>query len=478
MATANRWWFAPLLLSALTAAAQASLVARYEFEGNADDSSGNLHNARLIGTASLIADARGGRVLKLDGGGYADCGTPAAFDIASRITVAAWVKIGTVRTSYATVISKGDSAWRLSLYQQQKRFHFGITGAPSWYGADGRTEVSEGQWHHVCGTYDGSRIRLYVDGALDATTTYGGRISTNTFKVLIGENAEATGRRWDGCIDEMQIFNHAMSGSEVAALAATQRTNAVWGRLANPGFEGHAIKATLFFPGQAKDGSRPYECAAPANTFLYTVGPSDERHLKWAESLANRTFVVDRMVAAGLNVVATSVWGESFLPCTTGWAPWAPMQCAPQAHDELFAATVGKHVLVVPFIESRADWSFRDEFPTFGGQAAPGTVSQIAHLIERYVQNHSHPEWANKWAQVYDQSGEARYAVALIHASSNRLSAYDHAGVRPDRRERRLLHRHAAAQHVRPRYVQALMAIDGYAFEEHRIDSGHHVLHS
>jgi len=37
------------------------------------------------------------------------------------------------------------------------------------------------------------------------------------------------------------------------------------------------------------------------------------------------------MVAAGLNVVATSVWGESFLPCTTGWTPWAPMQCAPQA---------------------------------------------------------------------------------------------------------------------------------------------------
>jgi len=134
------------------------------------------------------------------------------------------------------------------------------------------------------------------------------------------------------------------------------------------------------------------------------------------------------MVAAGLNVVATSVWGESFLPCTTGWAPWAPMQCAPQAHDELFAATVGKHVLIVPFIESRANWSFRDEFPTFGGQVAPGTVSQIAHLIERYVQNRSHPEWANKWARVYDQSGEARYAVALIHASSNRLSAYDHAG--------------------------------------------------
>ena len=201
----------------------------------------------------------------------------------------------------------------------------------------------------------------------------------------------------------------------------------VWGRLANPGFEGHAIKATLFFPGQAKDGTKPYECAAPGNLFLYTVHPSDDRHLKWAESLTNQTFAVDQMADAGINVIAMSVWGEAFLPCSTGWSPWAPMQCSPQAHDELFTAAVGKHVLIVPFIESRADWSFRDEFPTFGGQVAPGTVSQIVHLIERYLKNRSRSQWANKWARVYDQSGAPRYAVALIHASSNRLSAYEHA---------------------------------------------------
>jgi hypothetical protein len=97
------------------------------------------------------------------------------------------------------------------------------------------------------------------------------------------------------------------------------------------------------------------------------------------------------------------------------------MQCSPRAHDELFDATIDKRALIVPFIESRADWAFRDEFPTFDDAVAPGTVSQIVNLIGRYLQNPRHPKWAEQWAQLYDNSGQARYAVTLIHASSNRL---------------------------------------------------------
>lgn len=60
------------------------------------------------------------------------------------------------------------------------------------------------------------------------------------------------------------------------------------------------------------------------------------------------------------------------------------MQTAPGAHDELFTAAAGKNLLIIPFIESRADWAFRDEFPyTSAGELAPGTQSQIINLINR-----------------------------------------------------------------------------------------------
>jgi hypothetical protein len=201
------------------------------------------------------------------------------------------------------------------------------------------------------------------------------------------------------------------------------------GRLANPGFENRRIKTTLFFAGQARDGSYRYNCQLGQNTDLYTVVPLDARHLQWSESDANKDFALDGMVQADINVVTMSSWGESFLPCDVGWAAYAPMQTSPTAQDELFAAAVRKQLLIMPLIESRADWAFRDEFPYWvDGSLAPGTVSQIKELINRYLKNDAHPEWKEWWASVYDRNGESRYAIVIIQAASNRLDPNDHSG--------------------------------------------------
>jgi len=201
-----------------------------------------------------------------------------------------------------------------------------------------------------------------------------------------------------------------------------------WGRLANQELHNKVIKTTLFFSGQARDGSNPYGCNPASNLSLYTVHPADNRHLNWFTDVAHRTLVIDEMLDVGINVVTMSSWGEAFLPCTSGWAPWAPMQTAPQSHNELFDAVVGKPILVMPFIESRADWTFYNEFPTWtDGRVAPGTVSQINELVNRYLKNPGDPAWPAQWARVYDRDGNERYAVAIIHASSNRLGSSEHA---------------------------------------------------
>ena len=206
----------------------------------------------------------------------------------------------------------------------------------------------------------------------------------------------------------------------------TPKPQGIWGRLANPEFENERIKTSLFFAGQSRDGSSRYGCSASSNLDLYTVHPNDSRNRTWSQHVENRDFVIDQMVSAGLNVVSMSSWGEDFLPCDASWVPSAPMQTAPGAHDELFTAAVSKHLLIIPFIESRADWAFRDEFPYWSdGSLAPGTQSQIINLIDRYLKNPAHPEWADSWAQVYDRNHEPRYAVTIIHASSNQLKVGD-----------------------------------------------------
>jgi len=133
------------------------------------------------------------------------------------------------------------------------------------------------------------------------------------------------------------------------------------------------------------------------------------------------------MTEAGINVVTMSSWGERGLPCTTGWASFAPMQTSPESHDELFSTSIGKPLLIMPLIESRGDWTFRDEFPRWtDGRIAPGTVSQIVDLIRRYLQNPSHPEWADHWATFYDKHGNARHGIGIIQVSSNRLNPNEH----------------------------------------------------
>lgn len=162
----------------------------------------------------------------------------------------------------------------------------------------------------------------------------------------------------------------------------------------------------------------------------YTVHPIDTRHLKWSDARKYRDFALSTMVEAGINVVTMSSWGEQNLPCNIGWAPEAPMQTAPTAQDELFIAAVDRQLLIMPLIESRGDWSFRDEFPRYpfpDGRVAPGTVSQITDLVSRYRRNDSHPEWRDVWACVYDRHGEPRYGVVIIQAASSVLQVDDHS---------------------------------------------------
>ena len=227
------------------------------------------------------------------------------------------------------------------------------------------------------------------------------------------------------------------------AITITLPANAqTWGRLANPGFENHRMKATLFFAGQARDGTTRYPDCDPGNDAhkfvppnerekyaacmvdaehkdLNRVHPIDLAHWKWSESTANRDVALNLMVQAGINVINMSSWGEDFLTCswTTGAAP---MQTDTRAHDQLFDAAGNKPLFIAPYIETRGGdfpWSFRGEFPYFGA----GTISQVINLINRYLKNPAKPEWASKWARVYDRNGEQRHAVVLIHAASDQL---------------------------------------------------------
>jgi serine/threonine protein kinase len=205
---------------------EGQLVAQWKFDevkgSNVIDSSGNGLHGKLIGDAKIISDPERGNVLSLDGDGdYVDCGNKPAFDIIGSITITAWIKVNAFNKDWQAIVTKGDSAWRLSSIQNETRIHFAVTNGPPGCYVNGNTLIPTNEWHHVCGTYDGTKIRLYTDGIEDSASpvVYTGGITTNNYPVYIGENAEWTGRCcWNGLIDDVRIYNYALSEAEVKNL--------------------------------------------------------------------------------------------------------------------------------------------------------------------------------------------------------------------------------------------------------------------
>jgi len=205
--------------------AEAYLVAHWKLdetggntaEDSAGDNDGTLYGAPLWQPYSGRMDG----ALAFDGNGdYVDCGNSSVFDITKEITVAAWVKINALSADWQAIVAKGDSAWRLSTAEDEMRFHFAVTGGPPWNYVNGDIEVGANEWHHVCGTYDGANMRLYVDGIEDSASPVAesNGVTTNEYNVYIGANEEEPGRHWDGLIDDVRLYNCPLTAAEVYEL--------------------------------------------------------------------------------------------------------------------------------------------------------------------------------------------------------------------------------------------------------------------
>ena len=190
----------------------------------AADSSGNGHHAFLnAGPGIEWVQGRLGGALAFPGAGnHVDCGSSSIFDVTNALSVAAWVNISMVPTDWTGIVTKGDDAWRLSTYLSTTKIHFAVTGPPDYRSVNGAIELNSGEWHHVVGTYDGSTIRLYVDGTQDTAAAYGGGLSTCPYNVWIGGNSDRPGREFIGLIDEVALWNRALTMEEVDILATGQ----------------------------------------------------------------------------------------------------------------------------------------------------------------------------------------------------------------------------------------------------------------
>ena len=228
------------------------LLAWWKFDeaegSNASDSSGNKYNGTLVGEPQWQqAGGKIGGALQLDGkDDYVEITKNANFDLTDQITVMAWIKVNAFDKAWQSIVTKGDNSWRMQRSGQPNTLEFACTGVSNnvWGNVVGKTDVNDGSWHHVAGVYDGKKICLYVDGKLDVSSEGSGHIKKTDWPVLIGENAERTERQWNGLIDDVRIYDCALTEADMAALYSGKALPAV----AKVTLETPAAKVTLEKP--------------------------------------------------------------------------------------------------------------------------------------------------------------------------------------------------------------------------------------
>jgi acyl-CoA thioesterase-1 len=138
------------------------------------------------------------------------------------LTLEAWIYPTKFQTYYfnGSIISKEQSSGTIgSGYalnvggDGQGRF---LIGNGNWMEATAPAKsISLNQWSHIAGVYDGSSIKFYVNGVLKATTNNVGTLLASTSSLYIGGSSAFFGRDFIGGIDEVSIWNSALTETEI-----------------------------------------------------------------------------------------------------------------------------------------------------------------------------------------------------------------------------------------------------------------------
>ncbi|MDO8498937.1 MAG: DUF2341 domain-containing protein [bacterium] len=185
------------------------------------DSSGNGNDGAWSGNTT-VGTGKFGNGVSMDGTGdfttISDPGT-SVLDITGQITMSAWVKTSGTN-DYTGIIFKntGYTGYQMS-FNTSGGVRADLYNGSTYITPANSTNVENGSWHLVTTTYDGATAKIYVDGVVGTNATGTGFLTANNASMLIGrDSCCGGGRDLNGTIDDVRIYNRALSPKEVSDL--------------------------------------------------------------------------------------------------------------------------------------------------------------------------------------------------------------------------------------------------------------------
>ncbi|MBK8111256.1 MAG: T9SS type A sorting domain-containing protein [Saprospiraceae bacterium] len=213
------------------------LVAHYPFEGNANDATPYLNHGVAGGNVSYETATHplGGMNVKFDGDGDSIL-CPNAVQLLSEYTsVSFWIRVDgkNIADAEAYVMDFGhwDQRWKISLPQHLKivwTTNSNNTQFPNFISdmdsKDGN-ELVQGFWWHVTMVHDGADDVIYVNGQEVNRKPAPGKLNATTRSLCFGNNPIEGGQYFIGALDNVKIYNKALTGEEINQLYQTGTTS-------------------------------------------------------------------------------------------------------------------------------------------------------------------------------------------------------------------------------------------------------------
>ncbi len=216
------------------------LIAYYPYDGDASDASNNNLVGIEEGGVSLTSDRFGNANRAYGFDGVDDRIVSVNLPQPSLITVAGWFSTSAdYSDGYANVIDI-PGALGLGIGTTNELSGIILIGEGDFVPINASNVVNDGIWHHAALSYDGANLKLYLDGAVVANIPEGagGVFYSQESQVLnIGYSTDGTDRWFNGSIDEVRIYDRALTEAELLQVYEAERPSNL---LANYPFNGNA----------------------------------------------------------------------------------------------------------------------------------------------------------------------------------------------------------------------------------------------
>ena len=228
----------PAALAQICVAPPSGLVSWWDGDAVSGTTASDIQDANdgTLTNGATTAPGQVGNAFSFDGvNDVVVVGNPPNLQITGPLTVDAWVNLAGPGSSPNPVvlgkwddINEGTAGYILILTEQGggtfKVGFFVSSDGTNFSGATATTNLQVGTWYHLAGVFDGSSVTIYVDGVLEASAPHAGGIFNTPADFEIGADDDAGPigpglfHVFNGLIDEVEIYDRALSASEIQAI--------------------------------------------------------------------------------------------------------------------------------------------------------------------------------------------------------------------------------------------------------------------